>query len=418
MERQRLSKWLKDKCKFKWPRCSRCVQDRDRDTGAPADCSSLTCLQKWSWVQPAPPLPACGGHPLWRRPPCSDTEEPAGGDTQRFTSEHSEQLTLYRNLRCFVRPVVIMPRCVWFCPPAEQTGRCGWVEPHKVSRGLWQQSQRHQDATGRVHVRQRGQDVIVRHRTFDLWRRTHHGGRTVWHPEGEVQLEDTKRVHSDVSEMCHWCFLFKMSGHAAGVWLTWEKLTAACRAEEVYTIMVTNLDTSALDWKTWGKPEGREETQTQHQSYFLPPGGGLWNMQTGWRLEDANKHTWVVCEAVCVDVSEPLLELRVLLHLTVCTVIQIHPPDHEPVTCTHNTPCVISASLYTVRLSNRKLINVKGPITWLRCVCLPVQGVPDSQCILGIVALWQLIHATVRQIVRDTQRSIVNPLWRPGEEDG
>lgn len=70
--------------------------------------------------------------------------------------------------------------------------RCGWAEPHKVDGGIRQQRQHRQDATGRVHIRQEGQDVVLRHRGFDPRRRTHHGGRTVWHPEAEVQLTDQR----------------------------------------------------------------------------------------------------------------------------------------------------------------------------------------------------------------------------------
>lgn len=58
-----------------------------------------------------------------------------------------------------------------------------------------------------------------------------------------------------------------------------------------------------------------------------------------------------------------------------------------------------------------------GLITWLRCVCLPVQYIPESQCILGVVALWQFVHTTVHQVIRHTQGSIINPLRRPGDKN-
>lgn len=119
---------------------------------------------------------------------------------------------------------------------------------------------------------------------------------------------------------------------------TWEKLTAACRAEQEKMIMVTNWDTSALVWKDWGKPEGREETQDSCQTSsqlifcFLPV---CWQTVIHLSVSLTDKHTWVVCEAVCIDVGDPVLQLRVLLHLSVSTVIHIQPADHKPAAHTH-----------------------------------------------------------------------------------
>lgn len=71
--------------------------------------------------------------------------------------------------------------------------RAVWVETHKVGSRLREQSERHQDTKGHVHVWQEGYNVLLLHRAFGLRRRTHHGGGTVWNPECKVQLEDTKR---------------------------------------------------------------------------------------------------------------------------------------------------------------------------------------------------------------------------------
>lgn len=75
--------------------------------------------------------------------------------------------------------------------------RMVWEETHKVDSRLRQQRQRCEDATGHVHVWQEGYDVVLRHRAFDLRRRTQHGGGTVWNPECKVQLGDTKRDRRD-----------------------------------------------------------------------------------------------------------------------------------------------------------------------------------------------------------------------------
>lgn len=130
---------------------------------------------------------------------------------------------------------------------------------------------------------------------------------------------------------------------------TWEKLTAACRAEQEKMIMVTNWDTSALVWKDWGKPEGREETQDSCQTSsqlifcFLPV---CWQTVIHLSVSLTDKHTWVVCEAVCIDVGDPVLQLRVLLHLSVSTVIHIQPADHKPAAHTHTNTQLISCDAW------------------------------------------------------------------------
>lgn len=75
-----------------------------------------------------------------------------------------------------------------------------WAEPHKVDGRLRQPIQRHQDAARRVHIWQEGHDVIFCDCAFDLRRRAQHGDRTVWHPEGKVQLEDSEREETKVRQ--------------------------------------------------------------------------------------------------------------------------------------------------------------------------------------------------------------------------
>lgn len=107
-----------------------------------------------------------------------------------------------------------------------------WAEPHKVDGRLRQPVQRHQDAARRVHIWQEGHDVLFCDGAFDLRRRAQHGDRTVWHPEGKVQLEDSEREETnvrrrDILSRKLRAFPISRSGR-----LTWEKLTAACRAEQ------------------------------------------------------------------------------------------------------------------------------------------------------------------------------------------
>lgn len=46
-----------------------------------------------------------------------------------------------------------------------------------------------------------------------------------------------------------------------------------------------------------------------------------------------------------------------------------------------------------------------------------MQCFPDSECILSVVALWQLVHAAVLQVIGNTQRSIKQPLCCPGQQN-
>lgn len=56
-------------------------------------------------------------------------------------------------------------------------------------------------------------------------------------------------------------------------------------------------------------------------------------------------------------------------------------------------------------------------LLWLGEECVPEQSVPDSQGVLGVVALRQCVHAAVLQVFRDTQRPVRNPLRGPGQQN-